>query len=104
MSKAIIDTFQTADLIRYGWLTFEDGLRNFTTVQVLLDPADYEQFQTTMASPDRHPIASMSLLTCAKSVIIPRSADGRVATSGDSEYGAFVSVTSFLSAHVSKSK
>lgn len=95
--KHVIDTFPTADLIRYGWLTFEDGLHNFTTVQVVLDPGDYDQFQATMASPDRHPIGSMSLLTCAKSVNVPRTADGRVATSGDSEYGAFTAMTLFLS-------
>ncbi len=93
---SIIDTFQTADLIRYGWLPFEEGLRNFMTVQVVLNADDYEQFRATMALPDRHPVASASLLISAKSVNVPRIA-GRVATSGDSEFGAFAAFTDFMS-------
>ncbi len=94
---SVIDTFPTADLIRYGWLPFEEGLRNFTTVQIVLNTGDYEQFRATMALPDRHPIASASLLACAKSVNIPRGAGGRVATSGDSEFGAFAAFSDFMS-------
>lgn len=96
MSVNVIDTFPTADLIRYGWLPFEEGLHNFTTVQVVLTADDYEQFRTTLALPDRHPVASASLLSCAKMVNVPRL-DGRVATSGDSEYGAFTAFTDYLS-------
>jgi hypothetical protein len=92
----IIDTFPTADLIRYGWLSFEEGLHNFMTVQIVLNTDDYERFRATMALPDRHPVASASLLTCAKQVNIPRI-DGRVATSGDSEFGAFAAFTDFMS-------
>jgi hypothetical protein len=97
----VIDTFQTADLIRYGWLPFEEGLRNFTTVELVLKTDDYEQFRATMALPDRHPVASASLLTCAFKINVPRL-NGRVATSGDSEFGAFAAFTDFLSVSQTK--
>lgn len=96
MATSVIDTFPTADLIRYGWLPFEEGLCNFTTVQIVLNTDDYEQFRATMALPDRHPVASASLLSCAFNVNVPRL-NGRVATSADSEFGAFAAFTDFLS-------
>lgn len=98
---SVVDTFPTADLIRYGWLPFEEGLRNFTTVQVVLKTDDYEQFRATMAMPGRHPIASASLLTVACNINVPR-VNGHVATSGDSEFGAFAAFTEFLSSSQTK--
>lgn len=92
----MIDTFPTVDLIRYGWLPFEDGLRNFTTVQVVLPTKEYVRFRTELERPERHPIAAVSLLPVAYDVIVPRDVrTGFVATSRDSEYAAFVAFTEF---------
>jgi hypothetical protein len=101
MSSTIVDTFLTADLIRYGWLTFEDGLHSFTTVEVVLDSSEYEQFRAAFDEPGRHPIAASSLLVCARRVNVPRR-HGRVATSASSEFGAFTAFTDFMSLCESK--
>jgi hypothetical protein len=94
--ETIVDTFPTADLIRYGWLPFEDGLRNFTTVQVVLPAKEYARFRSELERPGRHPIAAVSLLPVAHEVIVPRDVrTGLVATSKDSEYAAFVAFTEF---------
>lgn len=95
--ETIVDTFPTADLIRYGWLPFEEQLRNFTTVQLVLPMQDYVRFRTELERPGRHPIAAASLLTVAHDVHVPRDVrTGCVATSGDSEYAAFVAFTELM--------
>lgn len=95
--ETVADTFPTADLIRYGWLPFEDGLRNFTTVQVVLPSKEYALFRSELERPGRHPVASASLLAVAYRVEVPRDArTGLVVTSKDSEYGAFVAFKEFM--------
>ena len=95
--ETIVDTFPTADLIRYGWLPFEENLRNFTTVQIILPSKEYLRFRSELERPGRHPIASASLLTVAHRVVVPRDArTGCVVTSKDSEYAAFVAFKEFV--------
>lgn len=89
--ETVVDTFPTADLIRYGWLPFEENLRNFTTVQIVLPTKEYLRFRSELERPGRHPVASASLLAVAHRVVVPRDArTGLVSTSKDSEYAAFV--------------
>lgn len=94
--ETIVDTFPTTDLIRYGWLPFEDNLRNFTTVQMILPAKEYARFCSELERPGRHPIAAVSSLPVAYDVMVPRDArTGFVATSKDSEYAAFVAFVEF---------
>lgn len=97
MMETVVDTFPTADLIRYGWLPFEENLRNFTTVQVVLPSKEYLRFRSELERSERHPVASSSLLTVAYRVVVPRDVrTGLVATSKDSEYAAFVAFKEFV--------
>jgi hypothetical protein len=86
----VVDTFSTRDLLRFGWLSFEDELRAFTTVGILVRRSDFEQFKSSF-SKTRHPRSMSLLIVCVDVIIFRRPEDGRV-ISGDSEYGSHVDV------------
>jgi hypothetical protein len=86
----VVDTFSTRDLLRFGWLEFEDGLRAFTTAGVFVGRAQFDQFKSAFST-TRHP-RSMSLLIVAKEVVVFRREDDGSVISGDSEYASHVDV------------
>jgi hypothetical protein len=86
----VVDTFSTRDLLRFGWLEFEEGLRAFTTAGVLVGRAHFEQFKSAF-SEMRHP-RSMTLLMIAREVVVFRRAEDGCVISGDSEYASHVDV------------
>lgn len=86
----VVDTFSTRDLLRFGWLSFEDDLRAFMTVGILVGRADFEQFKSTFSAM-RHPRSMSLLMVCMDVIVFRRPEDGR-AISGDSEYGSHVDV------------